>query len=219
LQTGVDRELIRRTVRQAFLTGGHPYQQAQVFRHSVTMLPRDQLRLQRYAAGLWDSGVSERMYNLRVDQFAQRMWRDRARMIARTETIRAAQQGQLAAWDQAVTDGILEPERTWRVWIAVASACDICLSLNGTEVRLNDEWPGYGMVASAHPQCKCSQGLKFHDDDIVRQPPTAKAWVVKPLGQFADWDACVRTMTGKLGSRQAAERYCGKLQSLIEEDR
>jgi len=218
LRVGVDddwRQFIRQTVRRAFVEGGHPYETARLIRGSLGLNGRQAEALARFGEGLTRSGIGGSAWDRAVARQRDRYVKQRAVMIARTETIRAAQQGQLAVWDQAVADGILEPERTWRVWIAAANACDICLGLNGTEVRLNDEWPGYGMVASAHPQCKCSQGLKFHDDDIVRHPPTAKAWVVKPLGDYADWDACVRTMTGKLGSRQAAERYCGRLESLI----
>lgn len=209
LQVGVDRELIRSTVQRAFVEGGHPYQSAQALRYSVTMLPRDQLRLQRFAEGLWDSGVSEAMYNLRVDQFAARMLRDRARTIARTETIRAAQQGQLEGWRAAQAEGLLEPDRTWRVWSAVSDACDECQAMDGEIVKWDEAWPHGDMEAFLHPQCRCGQGLTFFDD-------VGKSAFAKPLGRYVDWGACVTDMTRRLGSKAAAERYCGKLQSLIE---
>ena len=196
------RDIVARVVSEAFMEGGHPYQQAQVIRDFVGMLPRDQERLRRYAAGLWDSGVSERMYGLRVDQFAQRMWRDRARMIARTETIRAARQGQREAWNAAADEGLLERDRTFRVWVADGDACDLCQENEAASpIPYDAEFPN-GFFP--HPNCECSETLTFAEEKRV----------AKPLGDFPDWDACVTSMTRRLGSRDAAERYCGKLESL-----
>ncbi len=40
--------------------------------------------------------------------------------------------------------------------------------------------------------------------------------VSKPLGRFPNFDACIAEMSATLGSDEAARRYCGKLQSLVE---
>ena len=44
----------------------------------------------------------------------------------------------------------------------------------------------------------------------------SKARVLKPLGRFPDFAACVTAMSRKLGSVGAARRYCGALQQRIE---
>jgi HK97 family phage portal protein len=55
----------------------------------------------------------------------------RSEMIARTETHRAYQQGELQMWRES---GI-ECKKTWQ---ANADSCDLCASLDGTEVDLNE---------------------------------------------------------------------------------
>jgi hypothetical protein len=133
--------------------------------------------------------------------------RDRARTIARTETIRAAQQGQMAAWREAADRGILERDRTFRVWQTVGSAaCDICAPMNGERAALDTPFSNGLMEAHAHPNCRCTMSLVFTEE---------KSRIAKPLGRYADWGACVSDMARRLGSREAAERYCGKLESLI----
>lgn len=92
----------------------------------------------------------------------------RSVMVARTETIRAANEGARMTYEEA---GIEEME-----WLAADDACPICLTLNGRKVRvaegflkmgetlaLDDEedgtfTPSYEAVTAppAHPHCRCT---------------------------------------------------------------
>lgn len=84
---------------------------------------------------------------------------DRADVIARTETMAAANEGQRDAWDQAVEDGLL-PEDARRVWIATSDACPICEELDGQETTLDGEYPDDGGDGPpAHPNCRCTEGI------------------------------------------------------------
>ena len=97
-------------------------------------------------------------------KYSDRLLRQRAMNIARTETITASNQGQSELWKQAVEKGQLDPT-TKRVWIAAMSerTCPICMELDGQERGLEESWilPAGGEVygPTAHPQCRCTTGL------------------------------------------------------------
>lgn len=208
-----------RIIRQAFMEGGHPYDTARLLRDGLSLNPQQLEAMGRYYAGLRQQGISGDALWRAVDRRAQQMIRRRAETIARTETLRAARQGRLETWRAAADEGVLEADRTFREWVAGGpNACEDCMRLNGRVIPFDADWSVEGVPSpeeGLHPNCTCSEVLTF---DVAPNDPRllAKAWVVKPLGEFADWDACVRTMTGRLGSKDAAERYCGKLQSLVE---
>ncbi len=83
----------------------------------------------------------------------------RAELIARTETMFAANEGQRQAWDQAVDKGLLD-EDSKRVWIAAGDACPECDELDGEETTLDGEYPGDGGDGPPlHPACRCTEGI------------------------------------------------------------
>lgn len=59
------------------------------------------------------------------------VWKDRADMIARTETMRAANAGLAEGWKQS---GVV----TKKIWLTAGDACEICEPLNGMEVGLEE---------------------------------------------------------------------------------
>jgi len=96
--------------------------------------------------------------------------RYRANTIARTETMRAASEGRMQAWNQGLTQGFISP--LWeKEWVAEASACQICLPLNGKRVPVKGSF-SVG-EPPAHPNCRC---------DVILVPPK-----VQPAGGGTDW--------------------------------
>lgn len=84
---------------------------------------------------------------------------DRADLIARSESMIAASEGQRQSWDQAVDSGLLTGDEK-RVWIATSDACDECMNLDGEETDLNGEYSGDGGDGPPlHPRCRCSEGI------------------------------------------------------------
>lgn len=89
---------------------------------------------------------------------------DRARLIARNESMIAVHEGQREAWDQAVESGLLEGDEE-REWIVVGDekVCPICQSLEGKTAKIgqsyiSDEGEAYE-GPPAHVSCRCSEGL------------------------------------------------------------
>jgi hypothetical protein len=90
--------------------------------------------------------------------------RDRAEEIAHTETMRASNEGQLEAWNQAVDAGLLTGNET-KEWIVTPDdkLCPICEPLDGVNAPLNglfdDQQGGQIDQPPAHPRCRCTIAL------------------------------------------------------------
>jgi hypothetical protein len=85
---------------------------------------------------------------------------DRADLIARTEVMTAANEGQRQAWDQATEAGLLTGDEQ-AVWIATEDACPECEALDGETRSLDGEYPDDGGDGPPlHPNCRCTEGLQ-----------------------------------------------------------
>ena len=88
-------------------------------------------------------------------RYADKLRRSRAKMISRTEIMRASNQGRLEAANQAAKKGLIDPAAAMRQWMASPmDACPICTDLNGAIVALNQSW--YAGEPPAHPSCRCT---------------------------------------------------------------
>lgn len=101
--------------------------------------------------------------------YTERLISLRATTIARTETLAAANYGQLEGWRQAIDAGLL-PEDSRRFWIVTPSErnppCKICLEipeLNPDGVGMDEPFEtSEGPVdypPAPHPNCRCAVGL------------------------------------------------------------
>lgn len=84
----------------------------------------------------------------------------RAISIARTEVIRAANEGQLQLWRKSVTEGWLRGDEL-KQWITTPDdrLCQECEAMEGEVVPLEQEFSSGDMVPPLHPQCRCTIGL------------------------------------------------------------
>lgn len=109
-------------------------------------------------------GVSPMIVRQRVDELRDRLLRARAMTIARTETISAANAGQVELWRQAREAGEI-PHGMLKEWIATPGprTCPICVSLDGQKVPLDENFVDLDgrqhERPPAHPQCRCSLAL------------------------------------------------------------
>lgn len=89
----------------------------------------------------------------------------RAEMIASTETMRAANEGQQEAWSQAIDAGLLTGDEQ-QEWIASddEDECDDCDALDGETVGLDDAFSDGSDGPPAHPNCRCTVGLVMPQD-------------------------------------------------------
>ncbi len=109
----------------------------------------DARRAELLAAGLDDATVA-----FKAEGYATKLLRDRARLVARSETMDASTSGQRELWGQAVEKDLM------------AFAPDL-------PTMYRTPW---GLLAGpiAHPQCRCTEGLKFVNG------LAARFWIVTP---------------------------------------
>ena len=121
-------------------------------------------------------------------KYAEKAIRQRALLIARTETMRASNEGQFEAWRQGVKAGRLTGQEN-RVWITAIDdrTCPVCAPMDGAVIPMRGSFmlPGQGAelggstrMPPAHPACRCAMGLT---DSPVTQPQL-------PGGQGEDWE-------------------------------
>ena len=87
----------------------------------------------------------------------------RADKIARTETMRASNEGLLETWAQAEEAGILTGTEQ-KEWITTPDdrLCPVCEPLDGVNVALDGTFSVDGAeidAPPAHPNCRCTMGL------------------------------------------------------------
>lgn len=85
---------------------------------------------------------------------------DRASLIATQESITAVHEGQRDTWEAAVEEGLLSKD-VKRKWIITGddSLCDLCESLEGQIVELDEEYAPDIIGPPAHVRCRCTEGL------------------------------------------------------------
>ncbi len=95
----------------------------------------------------------------RAASYADRLRRARAKTISRTEMLRAANEGQRQAWQQAVEAGELEVTNAQREYIATLGGHTICDDQDGILIPWDGEFPVAG-DPPIHPNCGCTFALR-----------------------------------------------------------
>lgn len=158
---------IRSVMARSFSEGLPPREAGRLIRPLVGLTERDAVAVTNLWARLTDDDVPEGRVDRQVQRYADRLLNRRAELIARTETIRAAQIGQEETWLQAAERGLIDPERTKRRWSATPDdrTDEVCQGLDGQEVGMDEpfEFDGeeYDAPPDPHPGCRCALVLVF----------------------------------------------------------
>jgi SPP1 gp7 family putative phage head morphogenesis protein len=154
---------IRALISRSFADGLPPVKTARLIRGMVGLTERQAQAVMNARAAWAEAGLTGDVLDGKVERYAAKLLRQRAKNIARSESVAAANAGQLAAWQQAADSGLIQPERTQRVWSASAGerTCDRCAELDGEAVAFDEPFSNGKMGAPEHPSCRCSIFLKF----------------------------------------------------------
>lgn len=195
--TQQSRETIQEIITAGYRDGVTPQQQARQIRQFIGLTAAQYRAVQRYRALLesgdpgdlrdtltrtlrdarYDASVQRAAaQNARltraqierlVQRYTERQLKYRAEMIARTETIRAANAGQIEAWRQAQQQGLLSSTVRMR-WIyskdeRTCAVCPQIAEMNPGGVPIGGAFQSpVGLVRQPpdpHPMCRCSLGL------------------------------------------------------------
>ena len=95
-----------------------------------------------------------------TNKYAEKLRRQRARTIARTETMMAYNEGKQQAWNQAADRGLINKQTARKVWVTgPMDVCPICAPLNGQNQPINKPFSIRRMTPPAHPNCRCTMVL------------------------------------------------------------
>jgi hypothetical protein len=164
LVTGITDETvaaIRAVLRSAIAEGGSPAVIARLLRDVVGLSTRQAQAVAAFRTGLLDAGLAPDRVDAKVDRYATRLRSQRARTIARTETLRCLNAGQHAGWLQARDAGLL-PATARRRWMATSGAgtkaklCEWCAGLDGQLAPLDGLFAGGVQAPPRHPGCRCT---------------------------------------------------------------
>lgn len=98
---------------------------------------------------------------------AERLLQARVKNIARSEAMRAMNEGKWSGWNQQIADGWM-PVDSLKEWLEGRDPCRQCEPLVG-EIRLWDEPFSNGqMMPPEHPSCRCTAALLPPDDKYLR---------------------------------------------------
>lgn len=131
------------------------------------------LRNPRSVAPILRSGLSEDKIESMTDSYRDRLLNERADNIARTETLRAANEGQRLLWQDAVAQGQLDSQRMIREWVLTPDdrLCELCAKMIGdravTEIDGTFNFPETGEIDGppGHPRCRCTHVLRRREKD------------------------------------------------------
>jgi Phage Mu protein F like protein len=180
------RAIVMRSVRE----GIAPVPAARLIQNTVGLTARQEVAVASFRARLQtlqarpagaavetavgrvaNRALSDRIPGL-VARYAQRLLAQRALVIARTEILAAANEGQRQLWEQAVQTGEVDREQVEREWIVTDDErlCELCEPLEGARADIGGTFPrGGGAGPPLHPQCRCTEGLVVTTTAAVRR--------------------------------------------------
>jgi len=148
------RETIRELVVQSFNEGIAPRDVARLLRETIGLTPRDAGAVIKRRAKLIKEGAKD--VEKKTAKYAEKLLRSRAETIARTELMRASNEGQSELWRQAREKGLLTGFEM-KEWL-VADPCPKCAPLEGEQVLATESF-SVGQDPPLHPRCRCTIGL------------------------------------------------------------
>lgn len=146
-----------------------PREGARLLRQMLGLHPRFARAVVNFRQDLAQQGYADTYIRQKADEYAKRLLNHRAEVVARTESLRAVQEGQRQSFQQAVEQGVLRPDRTRRQWVTANDerVCVICGPMDGATTPLDEPWQTpagpLDIPTDSHPQCRCSVVLVFPD--------------------------------------------------------
>lgn len=159
---GETREAIREAVSSGIRRGQHVGAIARDLRDVVGLTPRGAGAVENFRSALRAEGVAANVARARVARYADRLVRQRAELIARTETFRALNKGRQDVWAEMVSAGDLGADDVRRTWATARDerVDDVCWTLEGRTVGLNAVFRSgageYAAPPDPHPGCRCT---------------------------------------------------------------
>lgn len=158
--SGETRAAIRGLVTTSIEDGIEPLHLSKLIRPMIGLTRGGTQAVLNYRRSLIEMGLNQAMVIKRTREYAAKLVRERALTIARTELMFAINDGQSAAWRQAVEKGLLDPasEEEWLV-TPDDRLCLRCRRMRGARATIGGLYPP-GVRQPLHPRCRCTKVLR-----------------------------------------------------------
>jgi len=156
-----NREALRAILETGMRQNMSTSQLARWIRNSgIGLDERWAIAAQRYRERLLREGMDPARVEALSRRYAERLLRLRAERIAKTESVMAATQGQLAYLRQLIASGQLSPEAELE-WVTDFDerTCPLCSALDGERKRVGELFEGGVDGPPRHPSCRCALKL------------------------------------------------------------
>lgn len=168
-----DAKAIIRDIITEAVSGKYTAQTAAIeIRNHIGLTDRYSRAVVKYREELAGEGITGEKLDGKVERYAAKLLRSRAKTIARTEIIQAQVSGQRALWNEAANNGIFNRQTARNVWKTHEDerTCKFCLAMDGQEIPFGGAYahPEKGSInifgemlqpGNAHPNCRCSEDL------------------------------------------------------------
>ena len=159
---------VRSIISEAFTSGGHPYETARQIREMVGLTDRQMGSVRSLRERLRAAKATD--IDKKVERYTKKRINQRAKLIARTETIRSACEGQQTHWNDMIQKGYLDKDEMVKEWIVTPDdrLCARCNELDGKQAPIDGEFTEMTIAKSTmtdlphpplHPGCRCAIGL------------------------------------------------------------
>ncbi len=153
---------INTLVRQAMMTETLTVDElARCIRPCIGLTERQAMQTRKFYEQLREDGYSKSAALKKQQSFAEKLHRDRAKLIAQTEMAYAANYGMDATVHQNIEDGLIssDVDKEWST-ARDERVCPICGSLHGETVKEDETFSNGDELPPAHPSCRCA--VKYH---------------------------------------------------------
>lgn len=193
---------IRQIVADGIASGVGPPTVARQLRAQIGLHSRWATAVTKYENGLLANGASPAAAAKAAQRYRARLLKVRSENIARTEMMKATNEGSLLAWEQNRDRGVFGGAELRKVWHTAqhgrtnpnARVCDKCRPLHGAVVvGLETPFSKAGVVVPpAHPSCRCRVTLEVdesraRDSTVVKHgDPSRRGYrLLHPRGRFS----------------------------------
>ena len=158
--TDETRDAIRGIVGDAFRNQLPPVKLAAQLRQVIGLNRRQMDALSRKRDRWVADGLPPTQIQRLVQREHQTALRYRSMNIARTEVMNASNSGQLEAWRQARSAGLLSPKLVKQFVVTPDDRlCPVCAPLDGEQRELDRAFSFGGQNPPVHPSCRCAVGM------------------------------------------------------------
>lgn len=170
-------EGLRQVIAEGLGRGTPPRKLAQEIRGLIGLNKRQVIALGRYRDSLVAEGRKDDQLERMVARRSRRMLNERARMIARTESMTALNESKRLQWQRLVDEGKIDPN-LWEIrWVVAKDErlCPRCAPFAGVTTTIGGTFTSETETADnppLHPQCRCGVVLQLKG---VRERLLAKA--------------------------------------------